>query len=147
MGGLRTIKSSALAEFRELWRLTLQLPQDFSTTAELAHKDHQTSGMCYYFDIGPGAALPDIKFYIPVRHYSQSDLQIARGLSEFLLARGRGSFVEGYIHVLEALGSHSSLSSSCGIQTYISVSFGTDGLSMTSYLSPEVYQKGWKVRE
>ena len=147
MGGLRKIQPSALADLRELWRLTLNLSPDFSDTAELPRKDHQTSGMCYYFDIKPGSALPDIKCYIPVRHYSQNDLQVARGLSEFLRTRGRGSYIEGFMHVLEALGSRSSLGSSCGVQTYISVSFGKDDLSLTSYLSPEVYRKGRKGRE
>ncbi|KAK2845257.1 hypothetical protein FQN49_005899 [Arthroderma sp. PD_2] len=142
MGGRRPGFDANIADLKELWRLTLGLPAGFSTSENLPLPGHATAtgGMCYFFDIKPGIALPDIKMYIPVRHYGQSDLKVAYGLREFLEARGRGAYAGGYIRGLEELAPFDRLQRSCGIQTYISCAFQDTGLSITSYLSPNIYQ-------
>ncbi|EFR01082.1 hypothetical protein MGYG_04085 [Nannizzia gypsea CBS 118893] len=140
MGGRRQGVDKSITDLKELWRLTLGLPADFSTSENLSPLEHATGGMCYFFDIQPGIALPDIKMYIPVRHYGQSDLEIAYGLRKFLQTRGRGAYVEGYLKSLEEFAPFDRLQTSCGIQTYISCAFQKKGLSITSYLSPNIYQ-------
>jgi DMATS type aromatic prenyltransferase len=140
MGGKRTGFERNLHDLKDLWCLTLGLPTDFSTSEELPQRHHATSGICYYFDTQQGVALPDIKLYIPVRHYGISDLAIAQGLAKFLEMHERGIYAAGYLRALKALAPLHRLKTSCGVQTYISCAFQKDGLSMTSYLSPNIYQ-------
>ena len=39
------------------------------------------SGFGYYFDIAPGSELPAIKLYLPMHHYSQDDLSLAKSIT------------------------------------------------------------------
>jgi DMATS type aromatic prenyltransferase len=139
MGGKRTGFEKNLRDLKELWRMVLGLPIGFSTSEDLPLREHATSGMCYYFDIRQGTAFPDIKMYIPVRHYGLSDLEIAHRLTEFLELHGRGMYAGGYIRALKELAPLHRLESSCSVQTYVSCAFQQEGLSMTSYLSPNIY--------
>lgn len=139
LGGLRQVDTAALADMRDLWRLTLQLPEDFNSAAELPYNQHLTSGILYHIDLQPGKPLPDVKCYIPVRHYARNDLEVANGLAKFLIARGRGSYVENFMVVLKNMVSYRPLDRARGAQTYITAAFAKDGLSITSYFNPEVY--------
>jgi len=145
MCGKRAGFEKDLRDLKELWYMTLGLPIDFLTSEELPLREHATSGVCYYFDIQQATALPDIKMYIPVRHYGRSDMETARGLVEFLHLHGRERYSSGYLRALKELAPIDRLENSCGVQTYISCAFQKEGLSMTSYLSPNIYHGARKV--
>ncbi|KAG5983567.1 hypothetical protein E4U55_007809 [Claviceps digitariae] len=55
----------------------------------LRSKEHRTGGLLYYFELKTGEALPTSKVYLPVRHYGETDDQIARGLSSYLSKRNQ----------------------------------------------------------
>lgn len=145
MGGQSTSFQSVqvMEDFSQLWRSTLGLDDNSPSNQELPQKDHATSGVLYNFDVMAGKPMPEPKVYIPVRHYGQNDLRIAQGLTAFLKGQGKGSacFVENYMRMLEVLCKHRRLESDCGLQTYISCSVKNDSLSITSYMSPEIYHK------
>ncbi|KAI9644286.1 hypothetical protein NHQ30_007642 [Ciborinia camelliae] len=137
MGGKRTGIEKNLQELKDLWRLTFGLPVGFSTSEELPLRVHGTSGMCYHFEIQQAkAALPDVKLYIPVKHYGESDIKVAEGLSKFLHLYGRGKYAAGYMKALKQLAPLHQLESSSGVQTYISCALENDSLSITTYFNP-----------
>ena len=131
---------TGLDELLKLWKLVVSQRKEFSTAEELRQKDHRTAGILYYFDIKSGTALPGVKVYIPVRHYGQNDLAIAKGLSEYLKSREQDSIAGKYIEALKEMSPSSSLRSRCGIQTYLGCSIVGDQLKLTSYVTPEVYE-------
>ncbi|KAL1872508.1 hypothetical protein Plec18167_006626 [Paecilomyces lecythidis] len=139
-GTISTWNDSALEELRALWSLVFGLPPNFSDDQELPWKSHETSGVLYNFDIKIGNRQPETKVYIPVRHYSHNDRVIAEGLVEFLRRhRGHTQYDDNFLRTLEQLSSFRSLEDGCGLQTYISCSFKKNKLSLTSYLSPQIY--------
>lgn len=98
-----------------------------------------TAGYQYYFDIAPGASLPDIKFYIPIRKEQMNDRIVADGLTDWMRAQGRGAFCDGYIRVLERLAGGRDLSQCSGLHTHICCMVKADGeFEVTSYLAPGV---------
>lgn len=85
---------------RELWCSVFGLnPDEYQDNQSLSEKEHRTSGILYYFELKRGTKVPKSKVYLPVRHYAQSDEQIARGLSDYLAHRNKklatGSYYEG----------------------------------------------------
>lgn len=102
---------------------------------------HETAGVLYNVDIKAGAALPEIKVYIPVRHYGGSDLSIAEGVGVYLDARGRGQYVEPSFKALAAIGAHRDRDDSAGLQTYVSCAVQKGKLASTSYIGPAICQR------
>ncbi|KAK7937316.1 uncharacterized protein PG986_014184 [Apiospora aurea] len=49
-------------------------------------------GFVYFFDVSDGRQFPEIKLNIPLRSYGHNDLRSARGLVDWMEARGRGAF-------------------------------------------------------
>ena len=94
---------TAIASLRELWALVLGLPADFDTTVPLPSRGHRTAGILYYFEFKPGEGLPSVKVYIPVKHYGINDLEVAKGLSKFLDARGNRLADGGYIEAMQEI--------------------------------------------
>lgn len=92
--------------------------------------------MCYHFELQQANSLPDIKLYIPVKHYGKSDMKIAEGFVKFLRLYGRGKYAAGYITALKELAPLHQLESSSGIQSYISCALDKENLSVTSYFNP-----------
>ncbi|KAI9645556.1 hypothetical protein NHQ30_006298 [Ciborinia camelliae] len=128
-----------LSELQVLWYLVLGLATNFPTSRELATLDNATAGVLYNYDIHAANDLPDVKVYIPVRHYGQSDLDIANGLGSYLKRQGSDQHFHKYMQMLKQIGFYRSLEDSCGIQTYIACGVKKKILSLTSYLSPEIY--------
>lgn len=133
--------ASLLEQLKDLWQSVLGLDTCFSAEDDLPMKEHQTSGVLYSFDVKPGNNIVDTKVYIPVRHYGQNDLEIARGLSSFLRKQGNDRFVDRFLQMLQKVCGHRSLENGCGLQTYISCGVKKGSLSLTSYLGPEIYHK------
>lgn len=85
------ISGTARASLEELWCAVFGLEHNSaSLSSSLREKNHRTSGLLYYLELKPGSRNVKPKVYLPVRHYGQSDEQIARGLSGFLERRGKG---------------------------------------------------------
>ncbi len=105
-------------------------PKSFLTTAT-------TQPVFLYFDIKPGSKVPDVKGYIPVRHYAKTDSVVADGLCDFLKKRGRGRYAEAYQSMLRGRASDGKINTRPGVQTFISFSFPKKGgLSLSSYMNP-----------
>lgn len=99
------------------------------------------AGYQYYFDIAPGATLPDIKFYIPIRKEQMNDRVVADGLTDWMRAQGRGAFCDGYVRVLEGLAGGKDLGQVHGLHTHICCMVKASGeFEVTSYLAPGVKQ-------
>ena len=94
---------TAIASLKDLWALVLGLPADFDTSAPLPHNPHRTAGILYYFEFKPGAKLPTVKIYIPVKHYGINDLEVAKGLSKFLDRRGNRFADCGYVEAMQQI--------------------------------------------
>ncbi|QPG95230.1 aromatic prenyltransferase (DMATS family) [Epichloe festucae Fl1] len=98
------------------------------------------SGYIYYFDMAPGAKLPEVKFYVPVRHYGLDDWSLARGVTGWMESQGRGQFVQGYLSMLRSLSPKRPLDQGKGIQAYLSCMIKKNGeLDVTSYVAPEAF--------
>lgn len=136
IGGKRAGFEKNLQELKELWRLTFGLPVGFSTSDDLPLRGHGTSGMTYHFEIQQADSLPDVKLYIPVKHYGASDMKVAKGLVKFLELHGRGSYGAGYIIALKQLAPLQQLECSSGVQSYISCAMEEESLSITTYFNP-----------
>ncbi len=91
----------AVASLKDLWGRVLGLGPDFSVSAPLESRGHRTAGILYYFELKPGATLPSSKVYIPAKHYGVNDLEVARGLSGFLKARGNVLAEDNYLEALQ----------------------------------------------
>ncbi|KAL2862514.1 aromatic prenyltransferase [Aspergillus lucknowensis] len=99
------------------------------------------SGYQYYFDIAPGATLPDIKFYVPIRNGQMDDRAVAEGLTRWMRERGRGRYCDAYIRVLEGLAQGRDLGECRGLHTHVCAMIRADGeFDITSYLAPGVSQ-------
>jgi DMATS type aromatic prenyltransferase len=128
-----------LSQLKELWYLVLGIDQNISSDEELSTLNHLTAGVLYNYDVQNGNILPDTKVYIPVRHYAVSDLEIATGLGTFLRRQGNDTFFHSYMQMLRRVGFYRPLEGGCGLQTYIACGVKRGELSLTSYLSPEIY--------
>lgn len=154
LGGRIAVPEAQLQDLRSLIAAVTGLPEDFPEDAQVSrtpagHPDGRNtfveglpgllSGYIYYFDIPPGAVLPEIKFYSQVRHYGWDDLSLARGVTGWMDAHGRGQYCQRYITMLESLSPYRRLDEGKGIQVYLSCLFKKTGdLDITSYVVPEV---------
>jgi DMATS type aromatic prenyltransferase len=154
LGGLISVPEQQLKDLRSLIAAVTGLDEDFPEDTEVpcapeydpAAKDNFVelpillSGYLYYFDIAPGATMPDIKFYTPVRRYGQDDLTLAKGLTAWMEAHGRGAYCDRYISMLQSLAQHRRLDEGKGLQTYVSCLIKKNGeLDITTYIGPEAF--------
>ncbi len=145
IGGRRKDVMEAEKQLHTLWKLILNLPDDFPTDRELPYNPHETAGLLFYFDVAPRSQLPDVKVYIPVRHYAPSDDVAARGLVQYLKSQNQGAYAQRYLETLRALAKKDDMSTSNGLQTYISCAYKKSALVVTSYLNPQCYHSSWFV--
>jgi DMATS type aromatic prenyltransferase len=149
LGGNIKCTPAAINDLVELFRLVLDLGEEFSWKSELsvqnafdqglAHPFDLYGKMIYYFDIAPGTLLPDVKLYIPVCRFGKSDLAVANGLKTFLDVRGRGKYTDGFIRVLDKLAEGHDRRHNHRVQTFIACAFQGGSLSLTSYMNPGFY--------
>jgi DMATS type aromatic prenyltransferase len=143
IGGRRKNIMEAENHLHTLWKLILNLPDDFPTDRELPYNPHETAGLLFYFDVAPMSQLPDVKVYIPVRHYSPGDDVAACGLVRYLKSQSQGAYAQQYLETLKALATKEDKSTSNGLQTYISCAYRKNALVITSYLNPQCYHPSW----
>lgn len=100
------------------------------------------SGFGYYFDIAPGSELPAIKLYLPMHHYGKDDLTLAKGITGWMKANGRGQYCDRYMTMLERIASHRHLEDKKGIQSYVACLIKKSGeLDITTYVDPEALDR------
>jgi DMATS type aromatic prenyltransferase len=63
-------------------------PMDGSYSKPGKVKDTRHKGVCYGFELKPGAEFPEVKVYVPMWQYAESDTVIARNLAEIYQQRG-----------------------------------------------------------
>ncbi|KAH3305137.1 hypothetical protein KXW39_000394 [Aspergillus fumigatus] len=121
----------------ELWRTVFGIDDE---DAELPQNSHRTAGTIFNFELRPGKWFPEPKVYLPVRHYCESDMQIASRLQTFFGRLGWHNMEKDYCKHLEDLFPHHPLSSSTGTHTFLSFSYKKQkGVYMTMYYNPRVY--------
>lgn len=149
--------AEGLADLHDLIKAVTGLPRDFPEDAEVpaasqwdfvrkeefGELSKMLSGYLYYFDVAPANILPEIKFFIPVRYYAHDDLSLARGITGWMEAHGRGAFCRRYLRMLESLTEHRRLDDGNGLQTFVSCLFKKNGeLDITTYLGAEAFHPG-----
>ncbi|KAJ5952084.1 uncharacterized protein N7479_010497 [Penicillium vulpinum] len=153
LGGRIPVPETHFQELRSLISAVTGLDENYPEEVEIpsmsdynpAAKDNFVeidillTGYLYYFDIAPGASLPDIKFYSPVRRYGPDDGALAKGITEWMTSRGRGEYGQRYREMLEDLTEHRKLEDGKGMQTYVSCLFKKGQLDITSYIGPEAF--------
>ncbi|KIA75507.1 dimethylallyl tryptophan synthase GliD1 [Aspergillus ustus] len=154
LGGKIQVPEDQLNDLRTLIAAVTGLDTDFPEEEEVpcapeynpSAKDNFVElpillqGYLYYFDIAPGATLPNIKFYTPVRRYGRDDLSLAHGTMSWMKSHGRGEYCDRYLSMLQALSPHRPLDQGKGMQTYVSCLFRKNGeLDITSYIGPEAF--------
>ncbi|KAI1503388.1 dimethylallyl tryptophan synthase GliD1, partial [Biscogniauxia marginata] len=150
MGGLIDVPETGMQDLRSFIAATLGLPDDYPEDAEIpseppggkkwALSEALVDGYVYYFDIAPHNKVPGIKFYNPTRRYGPDDLAIAKGLMNWLKARGRGAYCDNYLRMMESVAEHRGLENGKGMHTYISYMFDKNGEpDIKSYIGPEAY--------
>ncbi|KAF2869631.1 aromatic prenyltransferase [Massariosphaeria phaeospora] len=139
MGGrLPRLSERAISSLKDLWNELFGLDASIAETQPLPVNPHRTAGILHYFSVRSGSKLPKIKVYLPVRHYSKNDDQVARGLSKFLDKQNKQLTDGPYLQGLQRLCKHRTLEDGLGLHTYISCAFEGDDLEITAYLNPEV---------
>lgn len=81
----------------------LSLDPEFSISEPLHAMNHRTSGVLYYFEFLPQQLLPQPKVYIPVEHYGKNDLEIAKGLSAWLIQHNNALYGGSYVKALKEI--------------------------------------------
>ncbi|KAL8789692.1 MAG: hypothetical protein Q9195_006689 [Heterodermia aff. obscurata] len=149
-----------LSELESLIKVVAGLPADFPTTVPIplpkasdsydqnvkdnfGELEDVLTGYLYYFDIAPGfSKFPEIKWFIPSRHYGPNDYELATAMGEWMEARGRGAYNARYLRMLETLSEHRGLGEGKGLQTFVSCLFKEGELDITTYLGAEAYHPG-----
>lgn len=141
LGGLHAIPEDTMVDIHDLWTLTLGIDASYPQDKDLSNpSSHATAGMCFNLDVGPKGALPRVKAYIPVRHYSSNDNQVTGGLRTLLERKRCAGYASAYQATMHALEVEPGKAlQETGIQTYISCAIEQGKLNMTSYLSPQIY--------
>ncbi|RYP60039.1 hypothetical protein DL769_008296 [Monosporascus sp. CRB-8-3] len=70
-----------LCELKQLW--SDLFGQGEVEETPLPYNNHRTAGILYNVEFRLGNKEPNVKIYIPVRHYARNDLQIMRTVSKF----------------------------------------------------------------
>jgi DMATS type aromatic prenyltransferase len=78
-----------LRSLKQLWCSIFGL-LDVSEDAELQLNEHRTAGILYNAEFRLGSSYPDVKIYIPVRHYSSSDQHVIDKVGEFVNHQRQG---------------------------------------------------------
>ncbi|KAK1983071.1 aromatic prenyltransferase [Colletotrichum cereale] len=151
MGGIIEIAPSMLDQVWDLMKAVCNLPADYPWNEDLPQAPQynaSTDGLdtvglwgtfAYYFDIGVGRELPDIKFYIPVCHYGTNDQAIASATTDWMKKNGRGQYVDAYWDSMHKIISHRKLDESRGAQMWLSMMVKDGKLQVTTYIAPEGY--------
>ncbi|PYH69534.1 aromatic prenyltransferase [Aspergillus vadensis CBS 113365] len=138
MGNRITTSSleAGLRNLRQLWDGVLAqtgVPDD----TPLPAANHRTGGILYNMEFRPGSTAPNVKVYIPVRHYAPSDWHVVTALNEYMYGINRKSELpmRTYTETLRKVFTPEALQQR-GLHTYIACSVQSGGeLRVVSYLN------------
>lgn len=101
LGGKLTDKTTleGLAILRDMWNLMINEPEDKEIDEHFAKEVPETtpisSGLCFSWELKPGAATPDVKIYLSLPRFIQGDKAIAEAMEKVFRKRGWAWGVEG----------------------------------------------------
>lgn len=97
--------NSAFHDLFELWQALFFSGMDVPTTAstELRSCSHRTAGILYYLDLSENNPKPVPKVYLPVRHYGESDYQIAKAVCAYMKRKGQQHEARQYLAALREI--------------------------------------------
>ncbi|RMJ03547.1 hypothetical protein BHE90_013089 [Fusarium euwallaceae] len=131
-------------KLRQLWNALLGTANVTDDTS-LPYKGHRTAGVLYNVEFRRHKEMPNVKIYIPVRHYAKDDQHIARTLTAFLCdeanqqqdCRNARACEKHYMECLRNTFGLEALTGSLGLHTYIGCSIQPGGkLRVVSYVNP-----------
>ncbi|MCJ1449484.1 MAG: hypothetical protein MMC23_010004 [Stictis urceolatum] len=92
---------SGLVDLHRLWKAFFgacgPLDQPLDDNA------HRTAGILYNVEFRLGESVPVAKIYLPVRHYSNSDVTVIQGLNDYFQYRQRGKYMPDYVKAMSTL--------------------------------------------
>lgn len=93
-----------LQNLKRLWDVVLEREGSMDDEP-LPAVDHRTAGILYNIEFCLGSALPNVKIYIPVRHYASSDKNIVHGLGDYMhgVNEQNARCMPGYGHALSTI--------------------------------------------
>ena len=155
LNGQRTDLDFELSELKSLLTSVLGLPADYPEESDVplapqynpANSENDNfvalpgllTGYVWYFDIPPRSSVPEVKLYIPVWRYGQTDFKVADATARWMNKRGRGSHSDRFLNMMQNVASHRHLDDSLGLQTYVSCVLrkGKEP-DVTTYMSAEL---------
>ncbi|OLN97231.1 7-dimethylallyltryptophan synthase 4 [Colletotrichum chlorophyti] len=126
-----------LEALRGIWHLLHNEAEphgdDFEKQPKVTDTIHK--GVCYGFELKPGAKWPEVKAYVPLWQYADSDMVVASNLAKAFRSRG-WPIAERYADAMPECFPRSDLSKTTGTHTYISFAFSKKkGAYLTIYYS------------
>ncbi|KZL78917.1 aromatic prenyltransferase [Colletotrichum incanum] len=126
-----------LEVLRSIWHLLHNEAEpygdDFDKQPKLVNTLHK--GICYGFELKPGAKWPEVKAYVPLWQYADSDATISSNLAKAFRSRG-WPVAEKYEDAMHRCFPRSDLRKTVGTHSYISFAFNKNkGAYLTIYYS------------
>ncbi|RAH59701.1 aromatic prenyltransferase [Aspergillus piperis CBS 112811] len=127
---------AGLRNLRQLWDGVLAqtgVPDD----TPLPAANHRTGGILYNMEFRPGSTAPNVKVYIPARHYAPSDWHVVTALNEYMYGiNGKSELpMRTYTETLRKVFTPDALQQR-GLHTYIACSVQSGGeLRVVSYMN------------
>ncbi|KAJ7802995.1 tryptophan dimethylallyltransferase-domain-containing protein [Mycena olivaceomarginata] len=132
--------AQTVSAMRHLWRLFFPGVADDTPLSSKRGPEYYPTGFLIYYEMSLGRAVLVPKVYIPVRHYCDSDSQIATALSRYFKDVGLDEVGERYHADLKQMFMHRDLATRTGVHTYVGIcTKDSDGPMIYNYLSPEAF--------
>ncbi|KAF6836986.1 tryptophan dimethylallyltransferase [Colletotrichum plurivorum] len=122
---------------RSIWHLLHNESEPYSDDFDKQPKVRDTlhKGICYGFELKPGASWPEVKAYVPLWQYADSDAVVAANMAKAFRSRG-WSIAERYEKAMPRCFPRSDLDGSTGTHSYVSFAFSKKkGAYLTIYYS------------
>ncbi|KAL6702395.1 hypothetical protein ACN47E_002200 [Coniothyrium glycines] len=137
---------TGVQNLRQLWNLLFD-QEGIEANESLPHNNHRTAGMLFNAEFRLGSKVPNIKIYLPVRHYAQNDWQIINAVQKYMdvSTRSIGNGPAGdrkpptstYGKTMSTIFGQDTLRQNKGKQTYVGCSIKAGGsLRIVSYFNP-----------
>ncbi|WYZ39199.1 hypothetical protein EsH8_III_001113 [Colletotrichum jinshuiense] len=122
---------------RGIWHLLHNEAEPYGDDFDKQPKELDTlhKGICYGFELKPGAKFPEVKAYVPLWQYADNDAVISSNLAKAFRSRG-WAVAEKYEGAMPKCFPRSDLTKTTGTHSYISFAFSKKkGAYLTIYYS------------